>query len=93
VPGYAREKYLQNVCETCDMNFGFLIFPGIEELDLVGLWEMISLWSKFVKGLSVQLRKSYLDYVILDSYSICSHRFRSKQYICLIWSNDDVFTW
>jgi transcriptional regulator GlxA family with amidase domain len=32
------------------MNFGFLIFPGLEELDLVGPWEMISMWSKFLKG-------------------------------------------
>ncbi len=32
------------------MNFGFLIFPGVEELDLVGPWEMISLWSKFAQG-------------------------------------------
>lgn len=32
------------------MNFGFLIFPEMEELDLVGPWEMISLWSKFAQG-------------------------------------------
>jgi transcriptional regulator GlxA family with amidase domain len=32
------------------MNFGFLIFPGIEELDLVGPWEIMSLWSKFAQG-------------------------------------------
>lgn len=32
------------------MNFGFLVFPGLEELDLFGPWEMISLWSKFAKG-------------------------------------------
>jgi len=32
------------------MIFGFLIFPGLEELDLVGPWEMVSLWSKFLKG-------------------------------------------
>jgi transcriptional regulator GlxA family with amidase domain len=32
------------------MNFGFLIFPGLEELDLVGPWEMISMWSKSLKG-------------------------------------------
>jgi transcriptional regulator GlxA family with amidase domain len=28
------------------MNIGFLLFPGLEELDLVGPWEMISLWGK-----------------------------------------------
>jgi len=32
------------------MNFGFLIFPGLEELDLVGPWEMISLWGKSLQG-------------------------------------------
>lgn len=32
------------------MNFGFLIFPGLEELDLVGPWEMVSLWSKYLQG-------------------------------------------
>ena len=32
------------------MNFGFLIFSGMEELDMVGPWEMISLWSKFAQG-------------------------------------------
>jgi transcriptional regulator GlxA family with amidase domain len=37
-------------CNLEDMNFGFLVFPGLEELDLVGPWEMISLWSKFVQG-------------------------------------------
>jgi transcriptional regulator GlxA family with amidase domain len=32
------------------MNFGFLVFPGLEELDLVGPWEMISFWSKNAAG-------------------------------------------
>lgn len=32
------------------MKFGFLVFPGLEELDLVCPWEMISLWSKFLQG-------------------------------------------
>ncbi|MCX6669636.1 MAG: DJ-1/PfpI family protein [Methanothrix sp.] len=32
------------------MIFGFLIFPGLEELDLVGPWEMISFWSKYAHG-------------------------------------------
>ena len=32
------------------MNFGFLIYPGLEELDLVGPWEMISLWGKSLQG-------------------------------------------
>jgi len=32
------------------MIFGFLIFPGLEELDLVGPWEMLTLWSKYAHG-------------------------------------------
>jgi transcriptional regulator GlxA family with amidase domain len=30
--------------------FGFLVFPELEELDLIGPWEMISLWSKSLEG-------------------------------------------
>jgi hypothetical protein len=32
------------------MIFGFLIFPGLEEPDLVGPWELINFWSRFAKG-------------------------------------------
>ena len=32
------------------MNFGFLLFKDMEELDLVGPWEMVSIWSKFFNG-------------------------------------------
>jgi transcriptional regulator GlxA family with amidase domain len=32
------------------MNFGFLLFPGLEELDLVGPWEMAGMWSKYGRG-------------------------------------------
>lgn len=32
------------------MKFGFLLFPGLEELDLLGPWEMISMWSKHLQG-------------------------------------------
>jgi transcriptional regulator GlxA family with amidase domain len=32
------------------MNFGFLVFPDFEELDLVGPWEMIGYWSKIAGG-------------------------------------------
>jgi len=32
------------------MNFGFLIFPDLEELDLVGPWEIIRYWSKLAQG-------------------------------------------
>jgi len=32
------------------MVFGFLLFPDLEELDLVGPWEMIAMWSKYAGG-------------------------------------------
>ena len=32
------------------MIFGFLLFPDLEELDLVGPWEMIAMWSKYAGG-------------------------------------------
>ena len=28
-------------------SFGILIFPQAEELDFVGPWEMLTMWSKF----------------------------------------------
>jgi hypothetical protein len=31
------------------MVFGFLLFPDLEELDLVGPWEMISMWRKYAE--------------------------------------------
>jgi transcriptional regulator GlxA family with amidase domain len=32
------------------MNFGFLLFPELEELDLIGPWEMIRTWSQQPDG-------------------------------------------
>ena len=32
------------------MIFGFLLFADLEELDLVGPWEMIAMWSKYAGG-------------------------------------------
>lgn len=32
------------------MNFGFLLFDDLEELDLVGPWEIISMWRKHFSG-------------------------------------------
>jgi transcriptional regulator GlxA family with amidase domain len=32
------------------MNFGFLLFPDAEELDLVGPWEIINVWRKYKGG-------------------------------------------
>ena len=33
-----------------DMNFGILVFPGVEELDFIGPWEMLTMWSEHLKG-------------------------------------------
>jgi transcriptional regulator GlxA family with amidase domain len=30
--------------------FGFLMFPGFEELDLVGPWEMATMWHAYAGG-------------------------------------------
>lgn len=32
------------------MNFGFLVFPDFEELDLIGPWEIIGFWKKISQG-------------------------------------------
>jgi transcriptional regulator GlxA family with amidase domain len=32
------------------MNFGFLLFPELEELDLLGPWEIIGMWSQNFNG-------------------------------------------
>jgi transcriptional regulator GlxA family with amidase domain len=32
------------------MIFGFLVFNGLEELDLIGPWEMITMWGMHAKG-------------------------------------------
>jgi transcriptional regulator GlxA family with amidase domain len=32
------------------MNFGFLIFPDVEELDFIGPWEIIGMWGKYYNG-------------------------------------------
>ncbi len=32
------------------MNFGILVFPGVEELDFVGPWEMVRMWSVLAEG-------------------------------------------
>jgi transcriptional regulator GlxA family with amidase domain len=33
-----------------DKTFGFVMFPGFEELDLVGPWEMATMWRDFAGG-------------------------------------------
>lgn len=32
------------------MNFGIVVFDQVEELDFVGPWEMLTMWSKYFKG-------------------------------------------
>jgi transcriptional regulator GlxA family with amidase domain len=32
------------------MNFGILVFDDVEELDFVGPWEMLTMWSKYAEG-------------------------------------------
>ena len=32
------------------MNFGIVVFSQVEELDFVGPWEMVTMWSRFAKG-------------------------------------------
>ncbi len=32
------------------MNFGFSLFPDVEELDFIGPWEIIGMWGKFFNG-------------------------------------------
>jgi transcriptional regulator GlxA family with amidase domain len=32
------------------MRFGFLLFPGVEELDFAGPWEMATMWRTYGKG-------------------------------------------
>ncbi|MBA3805181.1 MAG: DJ-1/PfpI family protein [Acidobacteria bacterium] len=32
------------------MNFGFLLFPNLEELDVIGPWEIIGVWGKYAAG-------------------------------------------
>jgi len=32
------------------MKFGFLIFPGAEELDFAGPWEIIGMWNRYLNG-------------------------------------------
>ena len=36
--------------EVHSRRFGFLLFPEVEELDFVGPWEIIGMWSKKLQG-------------------------------------------
>jgi hypothetical protein len=37
------------------MNVGIVIFPEVEELDFVGLWEIIGMWNMLLRGLNSAL--------------------------------------
>jgi transcriptional regulator GlxA family with amidase domain len=34
----------------CSVNFGVVVFDQVEELDFIGPWEMLTMWSKFAQG-------------------------------------------
>lgn len=36
--------------ETAALSCGFVLFPGVEELDFVGPWELIAMWSVYADG-------------------------------------------
>ena len=38
------------ITSAADTTAGFLLFPGVEELDFVGPWEMFSIWSAYANG-------------------------------------------
>lgn len=47
------------------MNFGFLVFPDVEELDFIGPWEIIGMWSKHYQGPECNLIVSQSGGVVL----------------------------
>lgn len=36
--------------ETAALSCGFVLFPGVEELDFVGPWELFAMWSVYADG-------------------------------------------
>jgi transcriptional regulator GlxA family with amidase domain len=52
------------------MSFGFLIYPGVEELDFQGPWEMVGMWHKYADGPAPCLVARNLDPVR------CAHGMR-----------------
>lgn len=52
------------------MSFGFLIYPGVEELDFQGPWEMAGMWHKYADGPVPRLIARSLDPVR------CAHGMR-----------------
>lgn len=58
------------------MNFGFLVFPDVEELDFVGPWEMVGMWGKFTGGPDQRLivAQSVQPVVCAKGLSVNPHR-------------------
>lgn len=52
------------------MSFGILIYPGVEELDFQGPWEMVGMWQKYAGGPKPLLLARSLDPVP------CAHGMR-----------------
>jgi AcrR family transcriptional regulator len=52
------------------MSFGILIYPGVEELDFQGPWEMVGMWHKYNQGPKPLLLARSLDPVT------CAHGMR-----------------
>jgi transcriptional regulator GlxA family with amidase domain len=52
------------------MSFGILIYPGVEELDFQGPWEMVGMWHKYARGPKPLLLARSLDPVT------CAHGMR-----------------
>lgn len=52
------------------MSFGMLIYPGVEELDFQGPWEMVGIWNKYANGPKPVLLAGQLEPVT------CAHGMR-----------------
>lgn len=52
------------------MTFGFLIYPGVEELDFQGPWEIVGMWHKYAGGPKPVLISSTMEPVR------CAHGMR-----------------
>lgn len=52
------------------MSFGILIYPGVEELDFQGPWEMVGMWHKYAGGPAPRLLARTLEPVR------CAHGMR-----------------
>jgi transcriptional regulator GlxA family with amidase domain len=46
------------------MNIGILIFPGAEELDFIGPWEMLTMWNKLASGINCMIIAEHHEPVI-----------------------------